>query len=196
MTTNDSSFIPPSGEPQGALAKGMTGRRRLLTYGLGAVAGLAGAGWGWWRMQPSGLADGVLDAFWAAQFDGIDGVPVAMQAFAGKPLLLNFWATWCPPCVEELPLLNSFYHQHRDKGWQVLGLAIDQPGNVHKFLQRMALDFPLALGQATATQFSRDLGNDVGGLPFSILFAADGSIAQRKMGQLKEDDLDRWVASL
>ncbi len=119
-----------------------------------------------------------------------------MASMRGRPLLLNFWATWCPPCVQELPLLNAFYGEHRAKGWQVLGLAIDQPANVQKFLQRMPLDFPVVLGGLGGAELSRGLGNDKGGLPFTVMFAADGSISKRKIGQLTEKDLESWFKSV
>ena len=123
-------------------------------------------------------------------------VQTPMAALRGRPLLLNFWATWCPPCVEELPLLNAFYGEHRAKGWQVVGLAIDQPSNVRKFLERMPLDFPIALGGLGGTDLARGLGNEKGGLPFTVLFGANGSILKRKMGQLTAQDLQGWSTTL
>ena len=125
-----------------------------------------------------------------------DGGKTSLAELKGKVVLLNFWATWCPPCVQELPLLNAFYGEHRAKGWQVLGLAIDQPANVQKFLQRMPLDFPVVLGGLGGAELSRGLGNDKGGLPFTVMFAADGSISKRKIGQLTEKDLESWFKSV
>ena len=172
------------------------GRRRWLILAAGLTSGLVGAGAAWWRYRPAAIDDAALSAFWGAQFQGLDDAPVAMQRFRGQPLLLNFWATWCPPCIEELPLLNAFYASHRDKGWQVVGMAIDQPGNVRKFLQHTPLDFPLLLGGLAGTEHVRTLGNAQGGLPFSVLFAADGNILQRKIGMLTERDLQDWSRRL
>lgn len=171
-------------------------RRRLLLWGAGAAAGLAGAGLATWRLLLGEEQAGARDAFWGASFEGVGGEKLAMASLRGHPLLLNFWATWCPPCVQELPLLNAFYAEHRSKGWQVLGLAIDQPGNVQKFLQRVPLDFPVVLGGSGGTELSRSLGNDKGGLPFTVMFAADGSILKRKIGQMTEQDLQNWAQSL
>jgi len=171
-------------------------RRRWLTFGIGTLAALGGAGVALWRMQPQAVADTATQAFWQASLSDPQGTPVSMASFQGKPLLLNFWATWCPPCVQELPLLNRFYVEHRARGWQVVGLAIDQPSNVRQFLQRLPLDFPTVLGGLAGTDLVRTLGNETGALPFSVLFAANGSILVRKMGQLAEHDLHTWAAML
>jgi len=118
-----------------------------------------------------------------------------MDAFRGRPLLVNFWATWCPPCVEELPLLNAFYREQRAKGWQVLGLAVDQTAAVRQFLQRLPLDFPVAMAGLGGTELSKRLGNSNGGLPFTVVFNAQGEVAHRKIGQVHEKDLALWLQS-
>jgi len=161
--------------------------------GVGGVAALAGAGLAWQRLKPHAMADGAQQAWWDASLTGLSGEPVAMRRFQGKPLLVNFWATWCPPCVEELPLLNGFYREKAAKGWQVVGLALDQPSAVRKFLERMSLDFPVVLGGLTGADLGRSLGNLTGGLPFTVLFGADGRILHRKMGQVTSQDLQQWV---
>lgn len=171
-------------------------RRRALVLGVGAVAGLGGAGLAAWRLRVGAVKEGVQDAWWGGSFEGLDGQMLRVDSMRGRPLLLNFWATWCPPCIQELPLLNAFFAENRAKGWQVLGLAIDQPANVQKFLQRMPLDFPVALGGLGGAELSRALGNDKGGLPFTVMFAGDGSISRRKIGQLTAQDLQDWFRSL
>lgn len=171
--------------------------RRALVWGAAAAAGLAGAGVAWWRFQPNGSsseASAALDAFWALSLDTPDGVPMPMQAFRGSPLVVNFWATWCPPCVDELPMLNDFYRQQSPAGWQVLGLAIDQPSAVRKFLQRIPLEFPVGLAGLGGTDLGRSLGNLTGGLPFTVVLGASGRVLHRKMGQVTPQDLKEWAA--
>jgi thiol-disulfide isomerase/thioredoxin len=123
------------------------------------------------------------------------GDRVTMTAFAGKPLLVNFWATWCPPCVEELPLIDRFWRENASNGFQVLALAIDQPSAVKKFLRRQALGFPVGLAGMGGTELAKSLGNATGALPFSVFFHADGAIWRQKLGQLSSDDLSQWRAS-
>ncbi len=116
-----------------------------------------------------------------------------MRKFHGKPLLLNFWATWCPPCVDELPMINAFYRQNHRNGMQVLALAVDKPASVQSFLQRMPLDFPIGIAALAGSELARNLGNLGGGLPFSIFLGSDGVVAQRKIGRLLQTDLDSWA---
>lgn len=172
-------------------------RRRWIYAGGAAAAALGGAAFGWWQLRPHEAgapgAEGDMPEVWVQTFTTPGGESLPMAQFRGKPLVLNFWATWCPPCVEELPLLNRFHAEQKARGWQVLGLAIDQPSNVLKFLARMPLDFPVGLAGMGGTELGRALGNLQGGLPFTVLFGANGSVLQRKMGQLSADDLAQWV---
>lgn len=131
------------------------------------MAAAGGAGLAWWRLQPHAAVSGAEAALWGMRFDAPQpGSPALdMQAFRGRPLLVNFWATWCPPCVEELPMLNTFYRTQQARGWQVVGLAIDQPSSVRQFLARVPVDFPIGLAGLQGTDLGRSLGNLAGGFP-------------------------------
>jgi len=169
-------------------------RRAWMYAGVGAAAVAAGAGTAWWRwrLDAPPVNEG-LASFWGSTLDSPEGKPVPLAGFRGKPLLVNFWATWCPPCVEELPLINAFYEAQRSRGWQVLGIAIDQPSAVRQWLQRSPLSFPVVLAGLQGTEMSKSLGNQAGGLPFSVLFSTKGEVLERKLGQLHADDLKNWA---
>ena len=160
-------------------------RRRQLLLGGSALAALAGLSACSRGAEPPA-------AFWSQSWESPDGQPLAAADLRGQPLLVNFWATWCPPCVEELPLLDQFFQSHRGQGWQVLGLAIDQPSAVRAFLARRPLAFPIGLAGLGGTELSRELGNSNGGLPFSVLFDRAGRLVERKLGRLQSEDLERW----
>ena len=174
-------------------------RRQLMYSGVAAAAALAGAGVAWWQLQPHGApaaesGEGpTRDPFWAQSFDTPDGASLALASFSGKPLLVNFWATWCPPCIEELPLLDRFYQENKAKSWQVLGLAVDQPSAVRAWLQRKPLGFPVAMAGFTGTELSKSLGNLSGGLPFTVGFGASGQLLHRKSGKVTREDLAQWA---
>jgi len=169
-------------------------RRRLLTAGIAAGAGLAGLGAAWWKLAPRDPASGAADALWRLSFATPSGGQLAMASLRGRPLLVNFWATWCPPCVEEMPLLDAFARQQGAAGWQVVGLAIDQPSAVRQFLGRTPVRYPIGLAGLEGTDLVRALGNTNGGLPFTVVLGPDGAVRQRRMGKLSRADLDAWTA--
>lgn len=187
MTTDTASPNPPT--PPGAGIQ-----RRTLLAGTAAVAAVAGAGLAWWRTggAPPVAPAGAETALWSQQFDTPAGTPLALASLRGKPLLVNFWATWCPPCIEELPLLDAFYRENAAKGFQVLGLAIDQPSAVRAFLQKKPLGFPVALAGFGGTELGKALGNVTGALPFSVVLGAQGTVLHRKMGKVTADELAQW----
>ncbi len=178
-------------------------RRTMLYGGIAAVAGLAGAAAAWWKFQPQQEAGvlpvagasvaGAADAFWRLSFDTPDGHKMPMSSFRGKMLLVNFWATWCPPCVEELPLLDGFFQKNRDKNWQVVGLAVDQLSAVQDWLRTKPLSFPVGIAGLAGVELSKSLGNGVGALPFSVVFGSSGELLHRKIGKVLAQDLELWA---
>lgn len=166
-------------------------RRSLLIGGVGAVAAAAGVGGALWQSRRSAAqAD---PAFWALRFERPEGGELALASLRSHPMLLNFWATWCAPCVKEMPLLDKFHQAQRARGLSVVGLAVDSPTPVREFLTRRPMTFPIGLAGLDGVELARTLGNDSGALPFSVLFAADGAVLTRKLGALHEEDLADWA---
>ena len=171
--------------------------RRGIVFGAVAVAAAAvGLGLARWSGQwnSGGAGENAGSAFWDLDFETPQGHRLAMRAFASKPLILNFWATWCPPCIEEMPLLDRFFEENRENGWQVVGLAIDKLAAVNQFLIHHPVRFPIALAGLSGTDLGRSLGNNNGGLPFTVVFNAGGDIAHRKMGRVTAQELEQWRA--
>ena len=165
--------------------------KRRWMWGAAGLAAAAGAAVSWWRWLPSAVDEDALPGFWASRFETPEGQSFELSSFQGKPLLVNFWATWCPPCIEEMPLLQSFYQSRRASGWQVLGLAVDQVNPVRTFLGRLPMDFPIGMAGLPGVEFSRLLGNATGGLPFTVVFSPEGKVVHRQIGKLSEADLER-----
>lgn len=177
-------------------------RRQLLVAGAAAAALAAGAGIAWQRRTtagngPAGAGSGnPADALWQHSFERPEGGTLVMADLRGKPLLINFWATWCAPCVREMPQIDRFYREFQPKGWQIVGLAIDGPTPVREFLAtKLKIGFPIALAGLEGTELTRQLGNERGGLPFTVLVSPAGRIAQRKLGETSYDELRGWASA-
>lgn len=193
----DASAAPAAGGTGQPAVPGRVSRRRqwLATVAVGAGAAAAGLAW-FSRSQSdeSAVPMSAADlAFWALDFDAPEGGKLPMARFKGQRLLVNFWATWCPPCVEELPLIDAFFAQNSPKGFQVLGIAADNGNAVRAFTAKMPLRFPVALAGLAGVELSRSLGNLSGGLPFTVVFGAAGKVLHRKMGRITPQDLTAWA---
>ncbi len=190
LTDTSAPAVSDAGAVRGA---GLASRRRLLYAGVAGAAALAGAGVAWRKWHPPDTGHDAAASLWPMNFDTPSGTTLAMQSLRGKPLVVNFWATWCPPCVEEMPLLDGFYRQNAAKSWQVVGLAIDQPSSVRSFLRRTPVSYPIGLAGLGGTELGQALGNLAGGLPFTVVVGAGGDVLQRKMGRITAADLALWT---
>jgi thiol-disulfide isomerase/thioredoxin len=164
-------------------------RRTVVAAALGTVAALAGTGAALWLERRHQDEPDI----WNVRLPRPGGGHLAFADFRGHPLLLNFWATWCPPCVTEMPLLARFHRKRGTAGWQVVGVAVDQEQPVRAFIEAHAIGFPIALAGNQGLALSQALGNTAGGLPFSVVFDAAGRARDRKLGALDEATLERWA---
>jgi thiol-disulfide isomerase/thioredoxin len=180
-------------------------RRDWVLIGAGSAAAAAGLGWQLWRSPADAPASGptagpapdeAATAFWQSSFTQPDGQPLALAALRGTPLVLNFWATWCPPCVKEMPELDRFAKAFAARGGRVLGLAVDNPTAVRQFLARSPVGYTIGLAGFEGTELSRKLGNATGALPFTAVFSRSGAVVQRKLGETSFDELMGWSKDL
>lgn len=170
-------------------------RRRTAWFALAAAAGGLAAGAGaWWHTESRSPSTSTLpgSGVWSARFATLDGAPLDMRSLLGRPLVLNFWATWCPPCVVELPLLDAFHARHREAGWQVLALAVDEAEAVGRFVASHGLRLPVAVAGVAGLELARTLGNTQGGLPFTVLFDRAGEVRRQHLGVVTAELLDEW----
>ena len=164
-----------------------TNRRKLLLIAAGAGAAAIGATLAWRHQKAAGPVSGPAQAFWDARFEKLDGTELLTASLRGKPLVLNFWASWCAPCVKEMPQIAQFARETPD--WQVLGLAVDAKEPVQNFLKKLPVDINIALAGMTGSDLARQLGNAQGGLPFSVAFNSDGEMIWQKLGSTSIDEL-------
>ncbi|MFN9708749.1 MAG: TlpA disulfide reductase family protein [Burkholderiales bacterium] len=127
--------------------------------------------------------------FWRLEFLSPEGRVIALSQFKGRPLLLNFWATWCPPCLKEMPLLSHFQRNQGSQGWQVLGLAIDAVPPVKAYLKQNPMEFDIGIAGFDGLDLAFELGNSTRQLPFSVLFNREGTVIGRQLGVLTAPDL-------
>ena len=136
----------------------------------------------------------VGDALPALVLPGVDGQALDIrQHFHGRPLLVNVWASWCGPCIEEMPELARFAEAQGERGVQVLGLALDTPEGVAGFLQQVPVGYPIVLDTPGPRDASVQLGNAQGLLPYSVLFDAQGRMVKAKLGPFEHGEIAGWV---
>jgi thiol-disulfide isomerase/thioredoxin len=113
--------------------------------------------------------------------------------YAGRPLLVNVWASWCAPCIKEMPELQRFAAQQAANGVQVVGIALDEVDAVHAFLQRVPVSYPILLDTPGPADAGVRLGNPKGVLPYSVLISADGRLLKQRIGPFDDGEIDAWT---
>ena len=171
-------------------------RRRTAVLATAAGAALAaGVGSALWRRQAVSEEETHSDDVWNQTFETLAGGALPMTQFRGLPLLLNFWATWCAPCVAEMPLLDSFAREAAGR-FQVLALAVDRQEPVRRFLTEHRLSLSVAFATTIGLDLSRSLGNRLGALPFTAVFATNGRLAAVRLGPLQPAVLKDWLEAV
>ncbi len=134
----------------------------------------------------------------AKVFDGtfkdINGKIVDLSSLRGKTVVVNFWSTWCPPCVEEMPMFNEAQQQWKDKGVVFVGIAADQADNVKAFLKKTPVSYQITVGGQDALDLSRALGNRYDAVPFTVMINPQQSVTSRHFGIYTAKDLEADLA--
>lgn len=125
-----------------------------------------------------------------------DGRIQALEQWRGKILVVNYWATWCPPCREEMPGFSRLQDKLGGKGVQFVGISIDTAAKVSEFQKQTPVNYPLLIGDAGAIDVSVALGNSQQALPFTAVIDRQGKVSSIKLGRFPEADLDRLLTKL
>lgn len=176
--------------------------RLLQALLIGTLAVLfAGAGylfyqWKWeaGARPPDPVATGQIVL--AAKFMGLDDKPQALEQWRGKVLVVNFWATWCAPCREEIPTFIKFQDQYGARGVQFVGLAIDQKERVGPYARDIGINYPVLVGGLESMDFARQVGNRRGVLPFTLVIDRSGKVVTTEIGILKPEKLESLLKPL
>lgn len=170
-----------------------SGRRTLLLAGVGGVAVATGAGVALYLTTGERASAPAVERLFAQVFDDPDGRPQPLAQWKGQWLVLNFWATWCAPCVEEMPHLQQVAHDYAGRGVAVVGLGIDNADAIRRFRKQLDLDLPLLVAGATGSNLARELGNPSGALPYTVLISPQGTVVQARLGLLRPELLRSWL---
>ena len=144
---------------------------------------------------PNPHAVKIGDAAPPVQRPDVDGKPRSFDEWRGKLLLVNFWASWCAPCLNEMPLLVKAQADFGSRGLQIVGPALDAPAAVSDSVKRFHISYPVFVGDDEVMKAMEALGNELGALPYSVLIAPDGKVLERIYGGLSAEKLQHLLES-
>jgi thiol-disulfide isomerase/thioredoxin len=172
----------------------MNKRREALILGAAGLAATAAGFLAGPALLRLGSDDTGAKPLFASKFADLDGKIRQMDEWKSMLLLCNFWATWCAPCREEIPLLMDARAKYAPSGFEVVGIAIDNVDKVRQYAASMKISYPVLVAEAEGLELMRQLGNSGGGLPYTVLADRGGAIVRRKLGALKAPELDDILA--
>jgi len=126
----------------------------------------------------------------------LDDRPRSIMEWSGRPLIINFWATWCAPCRREMPLLQDLYEERGDSGLHIVGVAMDNKRDVQRFVAQIKVTYPILYGEDEGARAADSFGDSFVGLPFSAFIAPGGEVLALRAGELHADDLARLVGEM
>lgn len=166
-------------------------RYKPLLYAIPLALALVAGGWlANTRYAPQLPVSTATDTLWALSFPDPAGRTQALSQWRGQVVVLNFWASWCAPCREEMPDFAALRTQYRSRDVEFIGIAIDNAANVARFLRQMPVDYPILIGEAAAHSLVRQLGNPSGALPYTLVLDRDGNIILSHLGRLSRAKLE------
>lgn len=172
-------------------------KRRFLLFGAVAVAAAAaGVLLNVWRLGGTAAEAGAAERVMATRLADLQGQLQPLSQWRGKVLVVNFWATWCAPCREEIPAFVRLQDKYRAQGLQFVGIAIDQREPVQAFVREFGMNYPVLLGGVESVEMSRQAGNRIGALPFTLIIDRSGNIVGSKLGGIKEARLQELIEPL
>jgi len=160
-----------------------------------AVAMLAaGAGFFAYRVAPSDRPDAEAAAeLLRLRLPDISGNDQSLAQWRNKVLVVNFWATWCEPCREEVPVLIRVQAKYEANGVQVVGISVDSVDKVRQFANEYRIEYPLVIGSIAVIEVTRRLGNKAAGLPYTVVIDRSGRVVKTHLGAISEVELERAI---
>jgi len=172
--------------------------KRAAQIALLVVAAVSALGTGIW-LHPwnrAGAPDSVnVTRLMAASLPDMEGKPQALAQWRGKVMVVNFWATWCRPCLEEIPEFVRMQEKFGKEGLQFVGIAVDNAAKVREFAIKYRMNYPVLIGEMDGVELARVAGNELGGLPFTVIVDRNGRLIGTELGGLNEQKLTAIIQS-
>lgn len=171
----------------------MSASVRLALFAVVAVAALVSG----YIFSQTGARDPVdINPLMAASFPDLQGRSRSLAEWRGSVLVVNFWATWCPPCLKEIPDFIRMQEKLGARGVQFVGIAADQPDKVRLFAAKYRMNYPVLLADMAVVEIAKQAGNQAGGLPFTVILDREGKWVSSESGILDEKRLNSLVEPL
>ena len=171
----------------------MNRRQWVVIAGTSVLALLGGIFTSQWISQSGLASDPSIKAFFANTWQTPDGKSINTEDWRGKVLVVNFWASWCPPCVDEMPTLDRVSKEYGSKNVLFVGIGIDSPSNIRDFLEKTPVSYPIAIGGLEGSNLAKQMGNTQGALPYTVIINASGKSTFTKLGKINEDELKKAI---
>jgi len=164
-----------------------------LFAAVATVSAAGGAAYHWWSRNTLDESSGsgtIAERLITARLTDLKGGPATLEQWRGRVLVVNFWATWCAPCREEIPVFVRLQERHGGRGLQFVGIALDQPDKVAEFAREFRINYPLLMGGLDTMELLRQAGNRAGVLPYTLIIDRRGNVVSREPGGIKEARLE------
>jgi thiol-disulfide isomerase/thioredoxin len=171
----------------------MNRRQWIVIASVSVLALLTGIFTSQWISQSGLASDPSIKAFFANSWQSADGKAVNTENWQGKVLVVNFWASWCPPCVEEMPALDQVSKEYSSKNVLFVGIGIDSPSNIREFVQKTPVSYPIVIGGLEGSNLTKQMGNTQGALPYTVVINPSGKSTFTKLGKISEDELKKAI---
>jgi len=170
-------------------------RQWIMISGISVLALLAGVFSSQWISQTGLASDPSIKAFFANSWQTPDGKSANSENWRQKVLIVNFWASWCPPCVEEMPTLDKIAQEYAPKNVLIVGIGIDSPSNIREFLLKTPVSYPIVIGGLEGSNLAKQMGNAQGALPYTVIINSKGKAIFTKLGKISEEELRKAINS-
>ena len=173
----------------------MNRRQWIIVSLIGLLALIAGVLSSQWVSRTGLASDPAIKAFFANPWQTPSGQSIKSEEWQKKVLVVNFWASWCPPCVEEMPTLDQLQKDFLQQNVLFVGIGIDSPSNIREFLIKTPVSYPILIGGLEGSNIAKQMGNPSGALPYTVIINTKGKAVYSKLGKISEDELRKAIKS-